>query len=258
MNCRHAALLVAAAVDGELRPLQALSLRRHVARCPACAQQQASLRALRERVQAEVPRHTAPPEFRARLAATLDAAAADAPRRPRPAEGRWRWLLGGALAGCAATVTAWFVATAVIDGRAGENLAVEAVNVHVRATLGSQLIQVASSDQHTVKPWLSAHLDYSPPVRDYAADGFELVGGRIDYLDRHPVATLVYRYRLHNIDVFVRPQTAHGGAAPLRSLRGFNLVRGDAADMEWIAVSDVAPDVLATLVERIVKDAAGP
>ena len=92
----------------------------------------------------------------------------------RPGSERWRWLSGGALAGCAATVLAWVVGTAVIDWRANEDLAVEAVTMHVRATLGNQQIQVASSDRHTVKPWLSARLDYSPPVRDFAQDGFRV------------------------------------------------------------------------------------
>ena len=97
--------------------------------------------------------------------------------------------------------------------------------MHVRATLGNQQIQVASSDRHTVKPWLSARLDYSPPVRDFAQDGYALIGGRIDYLDRHPVATLVYHVRNHTIDVYVRPETAHPAASALRTIRGFNIAQ---------------------------------
>src|SRR5207237_10772332 len=107
----------------------------------------------------------------------------------------WRWVTGGALGGGAATVLAWTLGTAVLDWRINEDLAVEAVSTHVRATLGNHRVDVASSDQHTVKPWLSARLDYSPPVRDFASAGFALVGGRIDYLDRQPFAALVYRYR---------------------------------------------------------------
>jgi anti-sigma factor RsiW len=116
--------------------------------------------------------------------------------------------------------------------RANEDIAVEAVTSHVRATLGHQLIQVASSNQHTVKPWLSARLDYSPPVPDLKNEGFELVGGRVDYVDRHPVATLVYRIRDHNIDVFVRPESARAPPTALRTVRGFNVAHATGSGMD--------------------------
>ena len=126
---------------------------------------------------------------------------------------RWRWTAAGALAGSLVTVVAWLAGSLALDRRTGEDIAAAAVAAHVRATLSHELIQVASSDQHTVKPWLSARLDYSPPVRDFAAEGFPLVGARIDDLDGHPVATLVYRYREHTVDVFVRPDWLPRAAA---------------------------------------------
>jgi anti-sigma factor RsiW len=116
------------------------------------------------------------------------------------------------------------------------------------------LIEVASSDQHTVKPWLSARLDYSPPVQDLASEGFALEGGRLDTLERQRVATLVYRYRLHTIDVFVRPESAHAPSA-LRTLRGFNVVHVTGSGMDWLAVSDASPDVLAAFVQRLARGA---
>ena len=138
---------------------------------------------------------------------------------------------------------AWFIGSAVLEWNVSNDVVVEAVTNHTRATLGNRLTEVASSDQHTVKPWLSARLDYSPPVQDLSAEGFPLAGGRLDYLDRHPVATLVYRYRQHTIDVFVRP--VPGGAAPtpsvtLATLRGFNVAHATGSGMEWWAVSDVS------------------
>jgi anti-sigma factor RsiW len=189
--------------------------------------------------------------------ATLDAVRAATPRPPRPAPvrtGRWAWTSGGALAGSAATILAWTLGTAVLDWREARDLATEAVASHVRATMGDQLVQVPSSDRHTVKPWLSARLDYSPPVRDFAADGFPLVGGRIDYLDGHRVATLVYRYRLHTIDVYVRPQG--GSLVPLapRTLRGFNVAQASGFGMDWLAVSDVSADVLVPFVTRLAEE----
>jgi anti-sigma factor RsiW len=176
----------------------------------------------------------------------------------RARKGRWAWMGGGALAGSLATVLAWTLGTAVLDWRAARDVATEAVASHVRATLGDHLVQVASSDRHTVKPWLSARLDYSPPVRDFAADGFPLAGGRIDYLDGQRVAALVYRYRLHTIDVYVTPQAAHMAVPALRTLRGFNVAHGTGSGMDWLAVSDVSADVLEPFVARVAAEAALP
>jgi anti-sigma factor RsiW len=120
------------------------------------------------------------------------------------------------------------------------------------------LTDVASSDQHTVKPWLSARLDYSPPVRDFSADGLPLVGGRLDYLDGRPVATLVYKYREHTIDVFMRPVDAAKPVARPKSatLRGFNVAHGSAGGMECWVVSDASMEVLNALVAHLTSSAS--
>jgi anti-sigma factor (TIGR02949 family) len=260
MNCGEASALIAAYADGETGVLQSHSIKRHLRACSGCAAKEGELLALRARIRAEVPRYPAPPDLRARVLATLDAVRASSTSSPRalPVNERWRWLSGGALAGCAATVLAWVVGTAVLDWRTNEDLGIEAVNSHVRATLGNHLIQVASSDRHTVKPWLSARLDYSPPVRDFAKDGFPLVGGRIDYLDRHPVATLVYRTRDHNIDVYVRPETARSSPLALRTIRGFNIAHATGSGMDWLAVSDVSPDELTEFVRKLARESGLP
>ena len=151
------------------------------------------------------------------------------------------------------TVLAWVVGTTLVDMRVRDDIAVEAVTSHVRATLGNHVIQVASSDLHTVKPWLSARLDYSPPVPDMRAQGFALVGGRIDYLDGRPVATLVYRIRDHMIDVFVRPQATRALPSVPRTLRGFHIVEARGSAMDWLAVSDVSADVLQSFVEEAAR-----
>ena len=221
----------------------------------SCTAKHQDVLALRARIGAEVPYFSAPPALRERVRALLANAADVAPVRPRPVRDRWRWLTGGALAGCAATMLAWVVGTAVIDWRTNEDVAVEAVATHVRATLNNHLIEVASSDQHTVKPWLSARLDYSPPVHDFANEGFALSGGRLDTLDKQRVATLVYRYRLHTIDVFVRPELAHAPSA-LRTVRGFNVAHATGSGMDWLAVSDVSADVLTAFVQRLAREAA--
>jgi anti-sigma factor RsiW len=144
--------------------------------------------------------------------------------------------------------------TTLLVARASEDFAIAAVTTHVRATLDDRLIAVASSDRHTVKPWLSARLDYSPPVQDLADDGFPLVGGRLEQLDGRAVATLVYRYRRHSIDVFVRPHAAQAPTSNPRSVRGFNVARARGATMDWLAVSDAEPEALLALVTRLARE----
>jgi anti-sigma factor RsiW len=255
MNCDEVKLLVGRYADGELDDLQARAIEQHLRGCTDCTAKHQGVLTLRAQVRSELPYFTAPPALRERMRALL--APAQPPERARALGERWRWLIGGALGGCAATVLAWVVGTAVIDYQANQDLAGEAVAMHTRATLDNHLVDVASSDQHTVKPWLSARLDYSPPVRDFAAEGFPLLGGRLDLLDRRRVATLVYRYRLHTIDVFVTPE-APRAPQPLRTLRGFNVAQATGSGMHWLAVSDVSADVLAAFVERLARESGSP
>ena len=258
MNCNGAGTLVARYVDGELDSVQRRSIEQHLHGCADCAAKHQGLLALRAQIRAEVPYFPAPPALRERVRAQLANAQDAAPARPRRERDRWRWLTGGALAGCTTTMLAWVLGTAVIDWRANDDLATEVVGSHVRATLGNHLIEVASSDQHTVKPWLSARLDYSPPVQDLATEGFALTGGRLDTLEQRPVATLVYRHRQHTIDVFVRPESARTPPPALRTVRGFNVAHASGSGMDWLAVSDLSADVLSSFVQRLARAEASP
>src|SRR6266478_7462097 len=253
MNCKQAETLVAAHADGEVDALRSYSIKQHLLGCAGCAASYRSMLELRARIRAEVPYFVASPALHARVRATVGAVRASMPPRSHPTSDRWRWLTGGVLAGCTASVFAWMLGTTVLAWRANEDFAVAAVATHVRATLGDHLIEVASSDRHTVKPWLSARLDYSPPVQDLANEGFALIGGRLDTLKRQPTATLVYRYRQHTIDVFVRPESAHAPPPALRSVRGFNVAHASGSGMEWLAVSDVSADVLSAFVQRLAR-----
>jgi anti-sigma factor RsiW len=179
---------------------------------------------------------------------------ATAPVRARATRQRLGWMAGGAVAGGVATLFAWTIGTSLVASRAGDDFALAAVATHGRAALANQLIQVASSDRHTVKPWLSARLDYSPPVVDLASEGFPLVGGRIDTIDARPVATLVYRLGLHTVDVFVRPREPDRTPGPTRSVRGFNVVQASGRTMEWLAVSDAEVGAVTTLVQRLARE----
>jgi anti-sigma factor RsiW len=236
MNCHEATTRVAAHADGELDGVQRRAVEKHLAACPSCAEAHQRILALRARLQSEVTYHKAPEALRARIAEQARPA-----RRAR--EPRWRWLSLGALAGCAATVLAFFVTTAVVEHRAVDDLAVEAVGAHVRATLSQHVIEVASSDQHTVKPWFHGRIDLAPPVDDLAPQGYRLVGGRLDYLDRQPAAALVYQHREHPINLFVvaAPEAGNDKPGEITSLseRGYNVLHWTAGGMAFWAVSDL-------------------
>jgi anti-sigma factor RsiW len=233
--------------DGELDAMTSAEMERHLVACPACSEERAALRALRERIRAEVPYHTAPSSLRERVRGMVSVAAS--PPRAR----RWQWLVSGVAMGCAATVLAWFAGTAVLQSRERDSLSRQVVANHVRATLTDRRVAVASTDQHTVKPWLSARLDFSPPVKDLAAIGYTLEGARVDALDGQAVAALVYRYRYHTIDVFVRPEAGNDDAPVMHTLRGFNVAHLRNAEMGLWAVSDLNAEALATFVTALAR-----
>ena len=255
MDCNEAVALVTAYADGEVQGLRRHLVEKHLRGCARCAAKHDEILALRTRLRAEAAYYAAPPGLRERVRAAVTSTPAPGADLERPRE-RWRWLGGGAFAGSAATVFAIVVGTSVLDWQFARDVAGEAVATHVRATLDKELVQVASSDQHTVKPWLSSRLDYSPPVRDLASDGFPLVGGRLDTLGRRPCAVLVYHYRNHVIDVFVRPEA--GDAPELRTLRGFNVAHARRAGWDWLAVSDVSADVLTAFTQQLARETASP
>ncbi|AOI82746.1 anti-sigma factor family protein [Burkholderia cepacia] len=282
MDCNEARALLDADVDRELSAPDALRVQQHVEGCDVCRQERERIVTLVQAVR-QADYHRAPDALRASILASLPAAA-DAPareqawaepqsgsrsqpqRRPRGRSG-FSWLrgLGGAArpakAGTGPRVAAlpglgWGVALLVALAAAGgmvvsarhadtDRTVDELVSSHVRADLSARDIDVISTDRHTVKPWFNGRLDYAPPVEDLAANGFALVGGRLDYVGRRRVAVLVYRYRQHVIDVYVRP-AGEGPGAPYSTVsQGYALDRWDAAGMTWWAVTDAEPSALA-------------
>jgi len=222
-------------VDGELDPANAAALEARLARDECLRARYESLRDLSAAVRNEADYHAAPPELATRIRGALpDANLEAAPRRPRGF--RLPWL--GQMAALATAVALGFgIAFVVGTPGEGELLARELVANHVRATLSERLIEVASSDQHTVKPWLSEHLPFSPRVADFSGDGFPLAGARRDYVDGKPAAVLVYKRRRHTIELFVWPGVPPSTDGYERD--GFNVAQFGAGGLQYWAVSDL-------------------
>ncbi len=228
--------------DGELPPREATECRDHVATCPGCAAALAEIAASRRLLAAEGLRWTAPAGLQRRVAAAIAEEAASSRRGKRYGLGRLldrlgRWSLLPAAAALAASLL-----IQVIPQGPGDSLAQEVVAGHIRSLLADHLTDVATSDQHTVKPWFSGRVDFAPPVVDLADRQFPLVGGRADYLDGRVVAALVYRHGGHVINLFVWPAPPAPDHA--RTVDGYSLFAWSRAGLSFWAVSDAEPVVL--------------
>jgi len=237
MTCEEAEFLLHALADGELDAGHARDVEAHVAACPRCAQRLREIREVRQALAGRSLRYEAPASLRASIEKALPKSAA-----PRPQTSRRTLLkgfaLGSGLTGAlAASVLVW--ALRHDDER---RIVGEAVSAHLRSLQAEHLVDVPSSDQHTVKPWFNGRVEIAPPVVDLTAQGFRLIGGRLDYLDGKAVPSLVYRRRNHVINLFVAP--AHAAAQGGETVQGFNVRRWTAGGLQFIAVSDLNAEEL--------------
>ena len=258
MTREEAARLMHAYVDGELDPAKSLELEalmtEHSSLRTACER----LRGMSEAIRDKADYHCAPADLAARLRDSLPALSAprgEAGETPRPSF--WRLLPGTGVALAAVAFLTWTIATGTLRPGEDERIAQDVLGSHVRATLGQRLYDIASTDQHTVKPWLSARLSYSPPVADYSAHGFELRGARLDYVGGQPVAVLVYARRQHSIDLYVWP--ARGPDTPRALTRdGFNLQEFAGGGMDFWLVSDLNKNELGDFARLLAQNSAAP
>jgi anti-sigma factor (TIGR02949 family) len=234
MDCDHARSQLPLRLDGALAPEAAAALDDHLARCPSCRRACQDLQTLSAALRGHADRFTAPTALRSRVLADLAAAA---PRRRPAGIGRWSdFGLGAALA--ASVMLAVNLTLAPSRPPAGP-MADQVISAHIRSLMEGHLIDIASADRHTVKPWFNGRLDLAPPVRDFEAQGFPLVGGRLDVLGQRPVAALVYRRRLHVINLFVGPGDGTAGLDETGPVRGYTVLHWNDGGLACWLVSDV-------------------
>lgn len=266
MVCKEIQTLLHAYTDGELDFSTSLNVERHVDVCADCARYQKNLLSIHHGLRSPGLYHAAPQSLIARVERSLDL---NAPVRKRGLPRSAIFASGFTLAGAAVLVVLLFLShsdvfhsdvfrsdVSRLDGRNESGLKNELVASHIRSLMVNHLTDVASTDRHTVKPWFNGKIDYAPPVVDLKAEGFPLIGGRLDYLDGRAVTVLVYGRALHRINLFVWPlkESAHArNPVPLRSStqEGYHIEYWTEGDLQYAAVSDLNSTELTTFARDI-------
>src|SRR5580700_1868577 len=257
MNCEEATKLMDGYLDGELDPITSQTIEQYLRECPNCDQAYKMHGSLIRVIGNAAPYYKAPAELRERIRSSLREEMVGRPMRnvgrdvqplfPRRQPGprtvlfgtSWNWLaLAAAI--LLAAIIGWNLLPRLQRPGPDQLLATQLIASHVRSLMANHLTDVASSDQHTVKPWLDAKLDFAPPVVDLASEGFPLIGGRLDYLDNRPAAVLIYQRRKYFINLFVWPAEANTSkATKTMSRQGYQLLHWVDSDFNYWAVSDV-------------------
>jgi anti-sigma factor RsiW len=235
--CENNERLLHGYFDGELDLVRSIEFEEHLKTCVDCARGLHELQDLRESLRAANLRQRASEALRSRIRAALPVDARPQPIAP-PRRPMLEWF-----AAAAAILIAIFLAGKLLPNIGGQKpnlVAEEIVASHIRSLQPGHLLDVESTDQHTVKPWFDGKLDFAPPVIDLASKGYPLVGGRLDYLGHRNVGALVYQRRKHLINVFVWPEELGAAKLPeLQTMQGYNLIFWSYHGMYFCAVSDL-------------------
>jgi anti-sigma factor RsiW len=244
MTCDEAKILLHALIDGELDAGHAREVEAHVAGCAACAAELAAYREMSQAIATADMKYAAPLALRRRIEASLPKPQTQAPSRRAVLRG---FALGSAVSAIAAT---GLVAIVLREDEL-QRVQSEIVSAHLRSLQAGHLTDVISTDQHTVKPWFNGKLDVSPPVIDLTAQGFTLIGGRLDYVDARAIGAVVYKRRAHVINLFVaQTSNTERRAAKIETLQGFNIRCWRDRGLNFWAVSDLGADELAEFGDK--------
>jgi mycothiol system anti-sigma-R factor len=250
MSCDFCGTLLHAYFDGELDAVRAAEFERHLESCRECTATLGAAESMRSSLQRAQLYEAAPPELRKRIRAEVKVSTAGTSASPVAA---WRWLAAAA-AILLVTGVAWFTVPHFRATSPESVTAAEVIDAHIRSLQPGHLTDVASTDQHTVKPWFDGKLDFVPPVHDFMDEGFPLLGGRLDVLGERNVAALVYGRRKHFVNVFVWPtKEADTPIHPPGSRQGYQWVHWRHEGMEFCAVSDVSAQDLHELAQLFVQ-----
>ena len=237
--------LLHAYVDGELDLANTRETERHLQSCADCRKTEGAIRELRSALTGEGTEYRASTHLRRNVRAALRREARSTQQTLSP----WLMFATGA---AFATLILGFALLQTTRAARTDAIVSQVVANHVRSMLASQLVDVVSSDQHTVKPWFDGKIDFAPEVRDLSANGFPLVGGRLDYLDGKTVAALVYHRNKHPINLFVTPATTNRRTSPAAATRrGYNIFSWTNNGMAYWAVSDLNQAELREFIELI-------
>ena len=237
--------LLHAYVDGELDLANARETERHLQSCADCRGTEKVIRELRSALTGETIAYRAPAHLRRNVRAALRREA----KADRQTLSPWLTFVTGA---AFAAVILGFVLFQTTRTARNDAIVDQVVANHVRSLLAAQLVDVVSSDQHTVKPWFDGKIDFAPEVRDLSSNGFPLVGGRLDYLDGKTVAALVYQRNKHPINVFIMPGPMNRSTSPtVATRRGYNIFSWSNNGMSYWAISDLNQAELREFTELV-------
>jgi anti-sigma factor RsiW len=253
MNCRECLDYIDAYIDNELDVTPTIAVQQHLRDCHQCQQLLEARKAVGALLANPQISFEAPDSLLGRIQTALPVTRSEVkPRTVRRLVIPW---LSVPLA-LAATIAVLLGLVFLNQGgmSRGNALAQEVISSHVRSLLGAHLLDVPSTDQHTVKPWFDGKLKFSPPVHDLAEHGFRLTGGRLDYLHGREVAALVYQRRLHVINLFIWPsESGRNMAAESFTKDGYNVSHWDHDGFVFWAVSDVNPEDLSAFADLLVR-----
>jgi anti-sigma factor (TIGR02949 family) len=239
MNCDEARQFLDACVDGELEPTRQPDVKTHLAACPGCKTAAEQIANLSSIVRMDMEVYKAPRELRSKIRTSLR----------KESEPKFAWLFefrrsvtyaAAALVVCLALVSAWLT----LSRNKVQDLVAEAISNHSRSLMVSHLVDCDSSDHQIVRPWFTGKLDYSPPVVDLGPTGYTLVGGRIDILEKRPVAAIVYQHGKQIVNLFVWPASGRKIDIDVGSERGYHFCGWNQAGLNYLCISELSGDDL--------------